>query len=185
MSLASYHCSTPGYKDQCSILRERALFLCGRFGACCRGRRSCSSGGGQGGRFGLAAAMPLEYARRRKFAQLVADHVFCNKQPDELLAVMNHEGVADEIGNHRAIARPGLDRLASAALVHAFDAGQQAWVYIRSLFQRSAHRFIPLLFWRKVRSGTATSQDRGVGRLPFLPRLSAFVQLARGSALVP
>src|SRR5437667_6478488 len=118
MSLASYHCSTPGCKEQCSFLRESVLFLCGRFGPCGRGRRSGSSGGGQGGRFGLAAAMPLEYARRRKFAQLVADHVFCNKQSDELLAVMNHEGVTDEIGNHGAIARPGLDRLASTALVH-------------------------------------------------------------------
>jgi hypothetical protein len=43
------------------------------------------------------AAVRLEDARRRKLAQLMADHVFRDVHGHEDLAVVNAEGVADEI----------------------------------------------------------------------------------------
>src|SRR5207248_2923959 len=120
---------------------------------------------GCGCRLGLAAAMPLENPRRRELAQFVTHHVFRDEQPHKLFAVMDHERMSDEIRNHGAIARPGFDRLASAALVHTFDAGQQALVDIRSFLQRSAHGLIPSLLRSKVRSGAASPQNCGGGRV--------------------
>src|SRR3954468_10860054 len=102
MSLASYHCSTPG-----------SLSL----------------------RLPLAAAVAAEHARRRELAELVADHVFRDEQLGELPAVVDQEGVADELGNDGAIPRPGLDRLAVSRAL-AFDLGQQPHVHMGSLLDR-------------------------------------------------
>src|SRR5262249_51403409 len=51
--------------------------------------------------------VPLERARGRKFAQLVAHHVFGDVHRDELLAVVNRNRVADEFGKNGRAARPG------------------------------------------------------------------------------
>ena len=65
--------------------------------------------------------MGLENAGRGELAQLVADHVLGHVDGDEYLAVMDVEGVADEIGSDRRAAGPGLDRLAGAGLGGLFD----------------------------------------------------------------
>src|SRR5579883_588063 len=62
----------------------------------------------------LAAAVTLEGPRRGEFAQFVADHVFGHVQPHELPAVVNQERHPDELGDDRAVAGPGLERLALA-----------------------------------------------------------------------
>src|SRR5207248_3089240 len=69
---------------------------------------------GRGGRLRSAARVPLENSRRGKFAELVAHHVLGHEQLHEVLAVVDHERVADEIGHDGAIARPRPDRLAAA-----------------------------------------------------------------------
>src|SRR5258706_11432561 len=79
MSLASYHCSTPGY----------LLLWCTTAG---RRRRGCR-------RLRSAARMALEHAGRGEFAQLVSHHVFGHEQLHEVLAVVNHERMADEVGH--------------------------------------------------------------------------------------
>src|ERR1700730_4387478 len=105
MSLASYHCSTPGLVS---------LLGCGSR------------------RLGLAAAMAAKNTRRRKLTQFMSHHVFRDEQLDELLAVVNLEGVADEIRHDHAVARPRLERL--LARPHALDLGQQPLVHIRPTF---------------------------------------------------
>src|SRR5215471_13436182 len=122
MSLASYHCSTPGRES---------------LGRRCRG----------GSRRLLAATVALEYSGRRKLAELVADHVFRHVQLQELPPVVNQERDADEFWHHRAIARPRLDRFALAVALHF---GQQPLIDVRPFFQRTAHLVVPdtdLLFY--------------------------------------
>ena len=46
----------------------------------------------------IVAAVAQEFAGRGKLTQLVADHVFRHEHGDEILAVVDQEGVADEIG---------------------------------------------------------------------------------------
>src|SRR5262245_14628396 len=122
MSLASYHCSTPGSTLTLASTGRRWR------GASCRG---CC-------RLGTAAAMTLEHTRGGELAQLVADHIFSDEQLQEGLAVMNHERVADEIGHDRAIARPRFDRLAMPRLL-LFHFLQQTQIDVRTFLQRSTH----------------------------------------------
>src|SRR5207302_1389268 len=114
MSLASYHCSTPGS----SSLGSR-----GRTGS--RSGRRCLRPG---------TAMALEHTGRRKFAQLVPYHVLSHKQFEKLLAVVDEERMTDEVGHDGTITGPGLDRLAMASLL-LFDLGKQAQIDVRPFFQ--------------------------------------------------
>src|SRR5207248_5690823 len=124
----------------------------------------------------LAAAVSLEDAGRREFAELVADHVLDDEQPHELPAVVDEEGMADELGDDRAVARPRLDRLPGTAPLLPVDLGEQAFVDVRAFFQRTTHVPGPLqekellyvrqlaaasspnpLLRRVVRAGTSTA----------------------------
>src|SRR5437762_1707131 len=87
----------------------------------------------------LAAAVSLEDAGRRELAELVTDHVLDDEQPHELPAVVDEEGMADELGDDRAVARPCLDRLARTAPLLPVDLGEQAFVDVRAFFQRTTH----------------------------------------------
>src|SRR5205809_969411 len=59
----------------------------------------------------LVGRVPLERARQRKFTELVADHLVGDVDRHVLLAVVHRDRDADEIGQDRRAARPGLDRL--------------------------------------------------------------------------
>src|SRR5512142_1872447 len=59
----------------------------------------------------LVGRVPLERARERELAELVADHVLGHVDRDVLLAVVHGDRQADEVGRDRRAARPGLDRL--------------------------------------------------------------------------
>src|SRR3954469_18586301 len=61
------------------------------------------------------AAVRLEDARRRELAELVPDHVLRDVNRDVRLAVVDTDGVADELGRDGGTTGPGLDRLAGAA----------------------------------------------------------------------
>src|SRR6201991_524885 len=65
---------------------------------------------GRGDLLVAAARVAVEGTRRRKLAELVADHLFRDVDRNEALAVVDLEGQADEIGQDRRAARPGLVR---------------------------------------------------------------------------
>src|SRR5262249_45871090 len=87
----------------------------------------------------LAAAVSLEDPGRRELAELVTDHVLDDEQPHERPAVVDEEGVADELGDDRTVARPRLDRFAGTAPLLPLDLGIQAFVNVRAFFQRTTH----------------------------------------------
>src|SRR5262249_31114409 len=107
MSLASYHCSTPGWVSF---------------------------------RFGFPAAMTFEDTRRRKFTELMANHIFGHVKAKKALAVVDEEGRPNEFGDDGAIARPRFDRFPIARALIAFDFGNQALIHVRPFFERPAHR---------------------------------------------
>src|SRR5579871_3009917 len=109
MSLASYHCSTPG---RVSLGRRRPP---------------------------LAAAVPLEEPGRRELPELVTHHVLGHVQPGELPAVVHEERLADELRYDRAIPRPGLERLAGAGALLPLHLGQQPLIDVGAFLQRPAH----------------------------------------------
>src|SRR5579883_3219906 len=87
----------------------------------------------QGGRFLVGAAVRLEEARERELAQAVAHHLFGDVDRQELAAVVDGEGVPDELRRDHAGARPRLDLLLLAGLVHLLDFFQKLRVNERSL----------------------------------------------------
>src|SRR5262245_41574129 len=118
MSLASYHCSTPG--PLTPLLR------------CRRGRR-----------LSLAAGVAAEQAGRGELAELVAHHVLGHVQLDELVAVVDLEVGPDELRHDGAVARPGAQRSAVASLLGLLHLGQQPLIDVRSLLQRTTHTSFP------------------------------------------
>src|SRR4051812_42425773 len=88
-----------------------------------------------GGGLGLAAAVAAEGARRSELAELMTHHVLGHVQFDELPAIVDGEGRADEFRHDGAIARPRLDRLLFAAALLPLDLGGQALVNMRPLLQ--------------------------------------------------
>src|SRR3712207_3534390 len=63
----------------------------------------------------------LKYPRRRKLAELVTNHVLGHEDRGKNLAVVDHEGVPNEIRRHHRAARPGLDRLLDPGRIHFVD----------------------------------------------------------------
>ncbi len=59
----------------------------------------------------LVGRVTLERAGQREFAELVADHLVGHIHRHVLLAVVHGDRQADEVGQDRRTARPGLDRL--------------------------------------------------------------------------
>src|SRR2546430_1223362 len=82
----------------------------------------------------LAAGVPTEHPRRRKLTHLVADHVLGHVQPHVHLAVVNQEGLTDELRDDGAVARPRLDRLAVASALLFLNLGEQPLIDIRPTF---------------------------------------------------
>src|SRR5262245_26196475 len=109
MSLASYHCSTPGCVLPLlwTFPRLASLLL------------------------PLPAAVTAEHAGGGELAEFVADHVLGDVHLDELLAVVNQERVADEVGDDRGVPRPGLEWFAVSAAL-ALDLGEQPHIDVRT-----------------------------------------------------
>src|SRR6476620_8628044 len=81
----------------------------------------------------LVGRMPLERARQREFAELVADHVFRHVDRDVLLAVVHGDRQAHELGRDRRAARPGLDGLLVVDRARGIHLLQQMSIDERSL----------------------------------------------------
>ena len=70
-------------------------------------------------------AVSAVVARGRELAQAVTHHVLGHVDRNVLLAVIDCDRVADEVGEDDRLARPGLDDLLLVALVHVLDAALQ------------------------------------------------------------
>src|SRR6266853_2494876 len=60
----------------------------------------------------------LKHARRRKFTELVTDHVLGNENGIKRLPVVHQERVADKIRRYHRAPRPRLDRFLYARTIH-------------------------------------------------------------------
>src|SRR5215813_12486443 len=61
--------------------------------------------------FSLRPRVTFERARRREFAELVADHVLSDVDRNVTLAVVHSEGQPNHVRRNRRATRPGLDDL--------------------------------------------------------------------------
>src|SRR5262249_51788842 len=82
-----------------------------------RGPRRCCSRR----TLGYLRRVALENPRRRKLAELVADHVLRHVNGNELLAVVHGQRVPHHLRNDRRPARPRLDDLLLRAAIHHLD----------------------------------------------------------------
>ena len=79
--------------------------------------------------------MAFEGARRRKLAELMPDHIFCDIDRQMPFAVVDAEGQANHIRRDRRTTRPGLDRgRTRRALADAVNGLLNALVYERTFF---------------------------------------------------
>ena len=85
------------------------------------------------------AAVAAESPRGGELAQPVPDHLLGHEHLDVNLAVVDHEGMADEIRHDRAGPGPGLDRVLRARRVLLFDLGEELGIDEGTFFQRSTH----------------------------------------------
>src|SRR5262249_26805965 len=85
------------------------------------------------------SAVSAEEPRRRKFAELVADHVLGHVHRDELVPVVHGEGMAHELGQDRARPAPGLHHPLLVPAVQDLDLGEQGFLDKRALFYATSH----------------------------------------------
>ena len=81
---------------------NKSLLRCRRW---CRSRRDLC------GLLSLRSRVALERARRRKFTELVSDHVLSHIDRNVTLAVVHAERQTDHVRRNRRTSRPGLNHL--------------------------------------------------------------------------
>src|SRR3972149_416373 len=99
--------------------------------------------------------VPPERPRRRKLAQLVADHVLGDVDRDVAPAVVDSNGVAHHLRENRARPTPRPDDLLLPALVHLLDLPKELRAYERTLLQGSGHGFSASLVPSRAAGGRA------------------------------
>src|SRR5688572_28455320 len=92
-------------------------------------------------RFLHVRAVAAEDPRRRELAQFVSDHVLRDVDRNELVPVVNRERVSHELRRDRRPAGPRLQHTAFIDAVHLLQLLQQLLDHVRSLLDRTAHRF--------------------------------------------
>src|SRR5204863_3693759 len=85
------------------------------------------------------ASVAAEETCRRELAELVSNHVLRHVNRDELVAVVDREGVTDEIGDDRACPRPRLDHALLVPVVHRRDFRHEGVCDVRTLLNASRH----------------------------------------------
>src|SRR5690242_11375687 len=119
-------------------------------GARRRGARWCRTFGRSGSRragsawractFGFAIRrMPVERARRRELAELVADHLLSDDHRDVLLPVIDAESQSDELRQDRRTPRPDADHLVASGRARGIRLLQQIAVNKWTLPERTRH----------------------------------------------
>src|SRR6188508_3614865 len=82
-------------------------------------------------------------ARWRELAEPMPDHVLGDEDRHVATPVVDGDRVPDHLREYHACARPGLQHLALAALVHVVDAAEQARVDEWSLLDGTTHLSAP------------------------------------------
>src|SRR5580765_5643326 len=88
--------------------------------------------------------MPLKEPGRSKLSQLVSDHVFRHKDRNELLTVVDREGMSDHVWNDRGPSRPGFNDLSIFILIHPLHFLKQMVVNECALTDGPRHRVLLL-----------------------------------------
>jgi len=84
--------------------------------------------------------MPFELAGRCEFTQLVPYHELSDIHRDELITVVDREGVSDEIGTDRGTTTPGLDHaFLRFSFIHAHHLFFEVSSDVRTFFDRTSH----------------------------------------------
>lgn len=86
------------------------------------------------GTFVLVAGVSAEYTSGGKFAEFVANHIFGHIDGDELVAVVDSDGEADEVGGNHRGAGPRLDSRFLAGLLGGDHTLFEFVMYIRTFF---------------------------------------------------
>src|SRR5262245_12434834 len=87
----------------------------------------------------LVAAVTVEGPRRRKLAELVADHVFGDADGNVLLPVVDPEGQTDELRQDRRAPAPDADDLVATRCAHGLRLLEQITVDKRTFPNRACH----------------------------------------------
>src|SRR5215207_9603853 len=87
----------------------------------------------------LVGRVAREEAGGRELAQLHADHVFGDEHRDVLLAVVDAERQAHELGHDRRAARPGLDHVLAAGGLNGLGLLEQIPVDKRAFPDGTGH----------------------------------------------
>src|SRR5574343_146639 len=87
----------------------------------------------------LAGGVTLERPGQRELAELVTDHILGDEHRNMLLAIVDRNRQADELGEDRRTTRPGLDRALVAGGANCFDLVDQMRINKRALFERTSH----------------------------------------------
>jgi hypothetical protein len=80
-------------------------------------------------------AVGLEDTGGRKLTQLVAYHVFRNENRDKGFAVVNREGLTDEVRSNHGATAPGFDGLLVAGFDRGIDLGEKLLINLWAFFQ--------------------------------------------------
>src|SRR5690349_4778412 len=91
----------------------------------------------------LVAGVAGEGARRGELAELVPDHVLVHLHRQELVAVVNAEGQADELRQYRRAARPDADDLVAARCARRLCLVEQVAIDERTLPDGTRHLTCP------------------------------------------
>src|SRR6202012_1845080 len=91
----------------------------------------------------LVGRVTAEGAGRREFTELVTDHVLIHLHGQELVAVVDPKGQADELRQDRGTAGPDLDYLVARRRFRRFGLGQQVAVDERTLPYGTRHLTYP------------------------------------------
>src|SRR5207237_6390858 len=108
----------------------------------CRRRRGggCTRRGRARRALGLAVGrMPVEHARRRELAELVADHLLGHQNRNVLLPVVDAEGQPDELRQDGRAPAPDPDHLVTARRAGRLRLLEQIAVDERTLPNRTRH----------------------------------------------
>src|SRR4029077_860503 len=130
----------------------------------------------------LLPRMSAEQTRRRELTELVADHVLGHVHRDELVPVVHGERVADELRQHGARPRPGLDHALLVLGGHGLDLLGQRLLNERPFLYATSHRIDTLL---SRFAALAAADDEALRRLLLVARLDAFLLAPRAHHVAP
>src|SRR5437764_720132 len=89
--------------------------------------------------------MAVERPRRRELTELHSDHLLVDGNGDELAAIVDIEGQADELRQDRRAARPGLDRRSASLVLSALGLLQERKLDERTFPDGTGHGLTLLL----------------------------------------